>query len=184
MDIDKVYLIDIPQWGEPVNGMEFNNEEEDWNVKHIYSSDLDANSWSTTGISSHMDVNPDEWAQSFDDFIDWEAYDSVNIPKIPQEIALIFGAYRTCRRLMRRAKRMLQAGVCYNEGIGVEKDEQGRNKEKYLVKREFNCESNSVHYRPSEKKNRNLHLEEEYNSVKRIDQQMRELSLKSKTEID
>ncbi|CAG8525251.1 2860_t:CDS:2 [Gigaspora rosea] len=57
--------------------MEFNNEEEDWNVKHIYSSDLDANSWSTTGISSHMDVNPDEWAQSFDDFIDWEAYDSV-----------------------------------------------------------------------------------------------------------
>ncbi|RIB05500.1 hypothetical protein C2G38_2219486 [Gigaspora rosea] len=44
INIDEEYLIDIPKWGEPINSIEFDSEEEDWNVGSTYGSNMSSSS--------------------------------------------------------------------------------------------------------------------------------------------
>ncbi|CAG8742627.1 20546_t:CDS:2 [Dentiscutata erythropus] len=55
-NLDEAYLVDIPQWGELTEGLEFQD-----------SSDEE---YEDTGYEDS------DWPQEFDDYIDWEYYDS------------------------------------------------------------------------------------------------------------
>ncbi|RIB28118.1 hypothetical protein C2G38_2158776 [Gigaspora rosea] len=77
MDIDEVYLIDIPQWGDPVIGLEF-EEEIGQETSTWKNSSFTWNQASTSkNLFPDMEIDPDKWAQPFDKFINREAYDSL-----------------------------------------------------------------------------------------------------------
>ncbi|CAG8565429.1 13298_t:CDS:2 [Gigaspora rosea] len=75
MDVDEVYLIDFLQWRNSTMGLGF-EEEINYNIPGMENTSF---TWNQTCLSSHIDVNPEEWAQPFDEHTDWETYDSVRI---------------------------------------------------------------------------------------------------------
>ncbi|CAG8812606.1 11667_t:CDS:2, partial [Gigaspora rosea] len=80
MNIDETYLIEIPPWGEPATGLEFmENATENRNCS-IESSFPFNKSWNMETIQDSfdkMEIEAKEWVQPFDEYIDWEAYDSM-----------------------------------------------------------------------------------------------------------
>ncbi|CAG8634130.1 10479_t:CDS:2 [Dentiscutata erythropus] len=67
MELDEVYLIDIPQWGELTTGLEF-EETNEYHENAADYSDL------FPGIPG-MNFNSEDWSQPMDTYIDWEYYD-------------------------------------------------------------------------------------------------------------
>ncbi|CAG8637333.1 13666_t:CDS:2, partial [Gigaspora rosea] len=81
MDIDKVYLIDLPQWEDSTTGLRF-EEEITYNTPGMEDTSFTWNQtwWDSSidnSLSSHIDIDPEEWTQPFDEHTDWETYDNL-----------------------------------------------------------------------------------------------------------
>src|SRR5260363_3384 len=81
MDIDEVYLIDLPQWGDSITGLEFeeeiDHEAAPWENSSFTWNQADWNYSTSADLCPDMSIDPDEWAQPFDEYTDWETYNSM-----------------------------------------------------------------------------------------------------------
>ncbi|CAG8499373.1 20591_t:CDS:2 [Gigaspora rosea] len=81
MDMDEVYFIDLPQWGDSTMRPGF-EEEINYTTSRVEDPSFTWNQtwWNSSindSMSSYMDIDPEEWVQPFDEHTDWETYDIV-----------------------------------------------------------------------------------------------------------
>ncbi|CAG8486239.1 129_t:CDS:2 [Gigaspora rosea] len=80
MNIDEIYLIEIPPWGAPATGLEFienATETKNYSIEPSLSFDRSWDMETSQDLFDEMELDAKEWTQPFDDYIDWEAYDSM-----------------------------------------------------------------------------------------------------------